>query len=406
MSEVDKSITYQSDKTNNLPEIDIKFYIEKLEQTDPSLSDIDYNLIHAARFQLSYEWIKEYLKPESKILELGLPGLFSFIIQESNPSIEVINTTTDLRYKFELPSGVFDVLLNMEVIEHIKDRDISDTKNYHEVSLFSMTGIDSFLTECNRVLKPGGLMFLTTPNMNSRQNIHRILNYLPPMNYYPHVREFTIGELKRWTEERGFEVIKVDTYDIYGEYQPGCKQQVESMLVEKGFLTKYRGDGIFMLLKKIQSLEKVSYENKNEIELLLGVELKDINLIIFPDWSKPEESLLPELERVMKKLAINPEKSGIMLLIDTSNISDEDANLILSSIAMNLMMQEDLDVEDGPTIYLLGEEMKGEVPWQVLLSNLSYRIILENENPDAIAMAGAEKLQFFTLEELSHKLNL
>ena len=51
MSEVDKSITYQSDKTNNLPEIDIKFYIEKLEQTDPSLSDIDYNLIHAARFQ-------------------------------------------------------------------------------------------------------------------------------------------------------------------------------------------------------------------------------------------------------------------------------------------------------------------------------------------------------------------
>ena len=115
---------------------------------------------------------------------------------------------------------------------------------------------------------------------------------------------------------------------------------------------------------------------------------------------------MPELERVMKKLAINPEKSGIMLLIDTSNISDEDANLILSSIAMNLMMQEDLDVEDGPTIYLLGEEMKGEVPWQVLLSNLSYRIILENENPDAIAMAGAEKLQFFTLEELSHKLNL
>src|SRR5919199_4708367 len=69
------------------------------------------------------------------------------------------------------------------------------------------------------------------------------------------------------------------------------------------------------------------------------VNLREINLIIFPDWSVPEESLCQELERTLGAIATHPDKSQITLLVDTTNISEEDANLVLSAVAMNLMMQ-------------------------------------------------------------------
>ncbi|MGB7892069.1 MAG: methyltransferase domain-containing protein, partial [Microcoleus sp.] len=77
---------------------------------------------------------------------------------------------------------------------------------------------------------------------------------------------------------------------------------------------------------------------------LVRLNLKDINLIVFPDWTQPEESLGLELERVVRVIATHPDKSKMTLLVDSRDISEEDANLALSSVAMNLLMEEDLDV--------------------------------------------------------------
>ncbi len=74
------------------------------------------------------------------------------------------------------------------------------------------------------------------------------------------------------------------------------------------------------------------------------------------------------------------------LLVDTSNVSEEDANLALSGVAMNLLMEEDLDVSDGPEISLIGQ--LSEIQWETLISCLHGRIVLENENIKAIAAAG------------------
>lgn len=123
---------------------------------------------------------------------------------------------------------------------------------------------------------------------------------------------------------------------------------------------------------------------------LLPLNLGEINLIIFPDWTQSEDSLCLELERVIKAIATHPEKSRMTLLIDTSNISDEDANLVLSSVTMNLLMQEDLDIGEGPEISLVGK--LGEIQWEALLPRLQARIVLENENQQAIAQVGAWKI--------------
>jgi glycosyltransferase involved in cell wall biosynthesis len=129
---------------------------------------------------------------------------------------------------------------------------------------------------------------------------------------------------------------------------------------------------------------------------LLPLNLKDINLIIFPDWSQIEESLGFELVQALGKLATHPEKHKMTLLVDTSNISEEDANLALSSVAMNLLMEEDLDVSDGPEISLIGH--LSEMQRSALTPRLYGRIVLDNENQEAIAQAKAENISSFELD--------
>ncbi len=133
---------------------------------------------------------------------------------------------------------------------------------------------------------------------------------------------------------------------------------------------------------------------------LLPLKLNEINLIVFPDWQQPEESLGWELERVIAAAVTHPDKNRITLLINTSNISEEDANLFLSSVTMNLLMEdENLDVTEGPEISLVSP--MGEIQWEALLPRLQARIILENENQEAIAAAKAENLPVWDLENLA-----
>jgi glycosyltransferase involved in cell wall biosynthesis len=120
------------------------------------------------------------------------------------------------------------------------------------------------------------------------------------------------------------------------------------------------------------------------------LKLKDTNLIVFPDWTQPEEVLTLDLERVIKAIATQPNRSHITLLVHISGISQEDANLFLSGVAMNLLMQEDLDVTEGLEISLVGK--LGEIQWKALLPRLNARIVLENENQQAIAAVKAETI--------------
>lgn len=137
---------------------------------------------------------------------------------------------------------------------------------------------------------------------------------------------------------------------------------------------------------------------------LLSLALKEMNLIVFPDWSQPEECLARELERVISELASHPDKSRITLLIDTSGISEEDANLALSGVVMNLLMQEDLDVTEDLEISLIGT--LGEIQWEALLPRLKARIALEHENQQASAKVRAESIPCWELDKLSEKPSL
>jgi hypothetical protein len=61
---------------------------------------------------------------------------------------------------------------------------------------------------------------------------------------------------------------------------------------------------------------------------------------------------------------------------------------------MNLLMEEAVDIADELEVSLLDDLTQNE--WQLLLSLLQGRIVLDNENKDAIAKVKAESLTVYS----------
>ena len=69
---------------------------------------------------------------------------------------------------------------------------------------------------------------------------------------------------------------------------------------------------------------------------------------------------------------------------------------------MNLLMEEELEVDEGPEIILLGE--LSQVQWSALIPQLQGRIKLEHENGEAIAQLKAENIPAIELNNLSENI--
>jgi len=115
----------------------------------------------------------------------------------------VLGDITDLKY----PDSSFDAYISLGVIEHFEH------------------GPEKALTEAHRILKPGGLAFVTTPYltvfrrlvahpMRSLYFLWRTLRGKP--KYYWEYR-FTEKELRTYLETAGFEVIYTDIDDYIPE---------------------------------------------------------------------------------------------------------------------------------------------------------------------------------------------
>ncbi len=127
------------------------------------------------------------------------------------------------------------------------------------------------------------------------------------------------------------------------------------------------------------------------------INLREINLIIFPDWTQSEEVIAAELEKVIGTLATHADSQYMTLLIDVSNNVGDYAEMLLSAVSMNLLMQ-DLDISEGLEISLVSQ--LGEMQWEVLLPRLKAKISLEFENQQALSLAKIETLASCEVEKL------
>jgi predicted O-linked N-acetylglucosamine transferase (SPINDLY family)/glycosyltransferase involved in cell wall biosynthesis len=147
---------------------------------------------------------------------------------------------------------------------------------------------------------------------------------------------------------------------------------------------------------KIGELFKELVDRYSRDALSDNLRLRDVNLMVFPDWNQSEEAVGLELQQVIQTLATQSNSQQTTLLIDTTNIAIEDAQMFLSSVAMNLMMEEDLDIMEELEISLI--EDLNNIQWENLLPRINARIVLECDNQEAVGKLSPAKLPQRQLE--------
>lgn len=149
------------------------------------------------------------------------------------------------RDRFPYPDGHFATVLCCELIEHLAEDPMH------------------MMAEINRVLRPGGHLVLTTPNIASLRAIAAVLQGYHP-GYFPaylrpearqqgearHTREYTPREVARLLVDAGFEVVRLET----GPYREAPRPELvwaENVLERYGLLKELRGDAIYAVGRKI-----------------------------------------------------------------------------------------------------------------------------------------------------------
>ncbi len=145
---------------------------------------------------------------------------------------------------FPYPDGHFATVLCCELIEHLYEDPMH------------------MMSEINRILRPGGHLVLTTPNIASLRAIAAILQGYHP-GHFPqyirpapdgkidprHNREYTPLEIRRLLADAGFETVRLETGPFREQPRPELAW-VRRLLERFQLSTDLRDDGIFALGRK------------------------------------------------------------------------------------------------------------------------------------------------------------
>ena len=152
-------------------------------------------------------------------------------------SFDMLNVDVE-RDRFPFPDEHFDVALCCELIEHLT----ADPMH--------------MLIELNRVLKWGGLLIVTTPNIASAFSIGKALagnspyvygEYNPKSPGDRHSREYTPNDIKLALNAAGFKNIKLFTKDLWAQTDEAFLEWLDQTTVPR----ELRGDNIFAVGRKI-----------------------------------------------------------------------------------------------------------------------------------------------------------
>jgi len=147
------------------------------------------------------------------------------------------------RELIQVPDNTYDLVVCMEVLEHLS------------VDPMYM------LAELNRITKPGGQIFLTTPNITSARGIWKMLRGEAPYLFYVyfthhpyegrHNLEYSPRILKETMEAAGYETESFWTMDTFTAPVPA----VTEILNQLRLPTDMRGDNMFYIGRKVSGVK-------------------------------------------------------------------------------------------------------------------------------------------------------
>lgn len=202
---------------------------------------------HDYRLFLTLNWLQDIVTQKCgkcSVIETGGESVVTHLFSEYLPQVEWRLTHGDLRVEWGLEEQSADVILCTEVVEHLSDL----PEGYQDS--FEMTGFNSFLKICYQTLKPGGVLFLTTPNSTSVLHLQSILAGYAPWFFKKHIREYSIQELVYILKEMGFLIENIKSIHCLTAHSKMDYSPIFQMLLEHNYETLNRGDDIFVVVKK------------------------------------------------------------------------------------------------------------------------------------------------------------
>ena len=193
--------------------------------------------------QFGGQWTRTTFEPGPYVIEESQ-------VQRTIPSVQ-LDCDSD---PWPLPSGHYDIAMLTEVIEHL---------HRHP---------QHALSEINRILKPGGLVLLTTPNVTAFKKLLALSegkwDFDSPTfgNDWGHRYEFSYYQMRECLRLSGFEPVRLESKDIYFDDPQGLRPGFELLWALAGKVLSgqpkiaarlylRRGSGLFFLARKIGTPE-------------------------------------------------------------------------------------------------------------------------------------------------------
>ncbi|ACB52202.1 probable glycosyl transferase [Crocosphaera subtropica ATCC 51142] len=134
-------------------------------------------------------------------------------------------------------------------------------------------------------------------------------------------------------------------------------------------------------------------------ELKDNLQLREINLITFPDWKINDSELLKEdLNSIIKTILNHPEKTKINLLIFVPESLREEVEVFLWDLMLSFMEDNQLE-SDLPEITLVSE--MSPVRWSYLITFLSGYVKINHQDTNVLSQTVQDKLNALSPEEIS-----
>lgn len=192
-----------------------------------------------------------------RLMALGLDLTGNLYPGTPLPDAEWTFAPFDLEAGFPLEDRRFDVVTAFEVIEHM----VSSPR--------------ALLRESARVLKPGGILYLTTPNVCAWAKVRRMFSHVHPydagaysMDFGPrhhmcHVYEYDPWTLQHVVKSEGFTILDCTTVDTFASDPEGPRNLalrglVSASLAVTGHVRdaaqvwRKRGHSIFLAAQRTQ----------------------------------------------------------------------------------------------------------------------------------------------------------
>ena len=203
---------------------------------------------HRYRLYLTLEWLRPLITSEERelnVLEMGGESVVTDLLHQYFPQVRWHNTEGDMRSRWKMDDQSVDLVVCSEVLEHLSDlpEGIQDA--------FRKTGLRLVLKEIYRVLKTGGFLFVTTPNVASVLQLRSILAGYTPWHFELHVREYTTHDLWAELTNAGFTIERYRTVHCLSIDKKIDYTPIFKMLLDYHFITTDRGDDIFLIARRV-----------------------------------------------------------------------------------------------------------------------------------------------------------